>query len=193
MRGRDVQRQHVWLPPIMCRFESCRPHHLYYRKKHMNIRLLSKRPHRKYAVEIENNSDARSFYNFLENYKGEKLTIVVNGESVQFDSSSDRHKYAFGFKQAFDISSGIAEILHEITRDCCGILQKEVMMLQRENQNSRNEINSINKKYMSKYSLMQIRKAAWEDRIAELEDDRKVLKNEVARLKSIATSHAGDD
>jgi len=139
----------------------------------MSIKLISKAPHKKYVASISNLQQVKKLCVLLRKQKDRQLEVVINGNSTKFNSIAGRKRFVSGFECAFKIALDKSDL----------ILSARHNALQQEAQAAKHQLNEMSKQYMAKYAVMNIRKATWEDYIAELEDDRVILKTALDKLK----------
>lgn len=149
----------------------------------MDIKLVSKKPHKKYTVEITDASEVKELCKFLRTQKDKQLDVVINGTSTKFNSVAGRKMFVSGFQNAFRIASDQASRVAKMLNERCNTLAKQVAIAKQEAKLAKHELNDAAKKYMTRYTVMNLRKVVWEDHIAELEDDRVILKARLDKLK----------
>ena len=141
----------------------------------MNIKLISQKPHKKYEIEVSG-GHIKELCEFLSNQKDRQLEITLNGKNIKFNSIAGRKRYASGLEQgAYIVDDQVAIIWREHLATIDG-LKAELGKTKQELHEVKQELNETRQKYATKYTVMNLRKAAWEDYIAELEDDRAILK-----------------
>lgn len=154
----------------------------------MSIKLASKTPHKKYIADVADAKQVKELCAFLRNQKDRHLEVVINGKSTKFDSVAGLKRFASGFDQAFKLALNQSGSVVKVLTDRCNMLAKETTVLQHQMRFAKHDLNEAIKKYMGKYAVMKLRKLAWEDHIAELNDDRAILKEELDKLKKSKVS-----
>lgn len=149
----------------------------------MKIKLTAKKPHKKYTIEFTGANEVKELCKFIRNQKDKQLEVMINGTSTKFNSVAGRKRFISGFQNAFKIASDQASRVTKSLNERCRILAKQVTIAQQEEKLAKYKLNEAAKKYMAKYAVMNLRKVVWEDHIAELEDDRTILKAQLDKLK----------
>lgn len=139
--------------------------------KNLNIDLIKQEPHKVYRANIEYDFHITSLCKFLRKQKDRKIELVLNGKSIKFNSIAGIKRFAAGFEQA-------SKIIEQYTKEVFDSVNEQIEQAKREAQQD------IYNQYRIKKETMDIQTAAWKDRIAELEEDRKILKQELDRLRN---------
>lgn len=148
----------------------------------MNIKLASSKPHKKYIVEASG-AQIKELCRFLRKQKEKQLELIFNGKSIKFNSVAGIKRYATGLEHGAKIVDDQVAIIWREHTQTISNLKSELGQAKKEAKTAKDELNEATSRYMSKYSLMKIRKAMWDDHVAELQDDRAILKEELDRLK----------
>ena len=143
--------------------------------KKLQIKLTKKKPHKVYKTNIEADYHAFELCKFLRNHKDRVLEIVINDKRVKFDSIAGRKRFASGFETA-------SKIIYEHVVDFATTTHAKINSLTSELDAERKRI-SDKTDYRVKHTVLNLRAAAWEDRVAELEEDRAVLKEQIRKLR----------
>lgn len=151
----------------------------------LQIKLSKHKPHKIYITNIEVDEHVKQLCKFLRKHKDKKLEIVINGKGIKFDSIAGRKKFAAGFEHSFRVIEKYTKEYVNGTNNSVRELNKKTTLARQENAKLKQELKETNQRYITRYTTMDIRTAAWKDRVAELEDDREILKIEIERLKKV--------
>lgn len=149
----------------------------------MNIKLTSKKPHKKYVAEILG-GHIKEICKFLRNQKDRQLEIVINGKSIKFNSIAGRKRFASGLELGAKIVDDQVALVWREHQSTIDSLRHELSQTKENLAAVDKELQEARRNYLTKYTVMEIRKAAWEDRISELEDDRAALKAALDEMKA---------
>jgi hypothetical protein len=151
----------------------------------LQIKLTKHKPHKVYKAKVEVDEHIKQLCKFLRKHKDKKLEMVINGKSIKFDSVAGRKRFAAGFEHAFNIIEKHIKKYVDETRSEIRGLNDKVSSAQQEAMRFKEEAKETTRKFVTRHTVMDIRAAAWKDRVAELEDDRKILKAEIERLRKL--------
>ena len=151
----------------------------------LQIKLTKHKPHKTYAVNMKVDEHIKQLCKFLRKHKDKKLEVIINGKGVKFDSVAGRKRFAAGFEHAFRVIEKYVKEYVDETRNEIRVLNSKITSAQQEATRLKQELRETNQKYITKCTVMDIRTAAWKDRVTELEDDREILKEEIERLRKL--------
>lgn len=149
----------------------------------LQIKLVKKNPHKVFQAEVSADHHIKSLCKFLRKQKDRNLEIVINGKSFKFDSIAGRKRFASGFEQAFSIiEPHMAKFVKDLEDRLNKVLSERDKAKSEAKQNYQKYIDTV-ESYRVKHTVMDLRSAAWKDHVAELEEDRKYLSEQVKLLR----------
>lgn len=126
----------------------------------------------KYKFSLENDIDFDKLNNILQNHTEPKLSIQIDGKVFSFTSKASRKKFLEGFNFAYKLLSKRMDS----TKTSLQILKRK---LEYDNNNLKKKIREEYEDYRIQKEIIKLRVLAWEDRLAELQEDRKLLADRV--------------
>lgn len=145
----------------------------------LQITLVKKEPHKVFKADIKAEDHIASLCKFLRDHKDKKIEVIINGKSFVFNSVSGRKRFAMGFQYAFQaITPFLEQSLDELEGRLNGALS-ERDKARAESKALVQRYNQATDRYRTKYTVMNLRTAAWKDMLAEQEDNCKYLQEQV--------------
>lgn len=129
----------------------------------------------KYKFSLTNDRDLQKLTNLLQNHTEPKLSIQIDGKTFSFTSKASRKKFLEGFDFAYKLLSKRADS----ARTSLQVAQRK---LEYENDNLKKKLKEESESYRVQKEVIKLRTLAWEDRLAELQEDRKFLADRVREL-----------
>lgn len=155
----------------------------------LQIKLTKRKPHKIYTANIKAAEHIEQLCKFLRKHKDKVLEVVINGKSTKFNSAAGRKRFASGFEHAFNITDEhVRKYIDKIDSEVKA-LNNKVTSAQQKAARLKQELDETRQRYITRHTIMDIRTAAWKDRVAELEDDREILKEEIKRLKNVKANN----
>jgi hypothetical protein len=149
----------------------------------LQIKLVKKDPYKVFRADIKSDEHIESLCKFLTRHKDKTLEIIINGKNFKFTSVAGRKSFVTGFKCAM---ATMEPYLEKFFRDLEGKLNSALS----ERDKAKNEIQIVKQtmtdtqaKYDTKNTVLELRIVAWQDQIAEWEDNCKHLKEQVVYLR----------
>jgi len=141
----------------------------------INIKLLKKKPHKLYSVDLTNEAEIKSLCKFLRNQKDRELEIKINGKNIKFDSIAGRKRFAAGFQSAGKIIGQGTHGTQIKSQKEVQALNKKVKVLEEQVLKEHEECISWIDKVRVHQTVNKLRKEAWEDTINELKENCEIL------------------
>lgn len=145
--------------------------------------VKNKQPHKAFKADIEDGNHLYDLCKFLRKQKDKRIDIIIDGKRVAFNSIASRKKYAEGFERATDILVGQIKQFAEETFAKINSLTSELDKTKQELKKAKAEYKKTVDNYRVKSAVIDLRQAAWEDRVAELEEACQILSRENKRLE----------
>lgn len=145
----------------------------------LKVKLVKDKPKKVYAITVEFDYHIEELISFLDGNKDKKFDMILNGKLFKFASIAAKNKFSEGFKSSSDI---LLSNVYNANKH----FVSEVAKLKSENANLKREADKIGKDkelYWAKNAAMTVRVAAWKDRITELEDTCKALREVIDEIK----------
>jgi len=154
----------------------------------MNSRLQikqvkNKQQHKAFRADIEDGSHLYDLCKFLKRQKDKRIDVIIDGKLVAFSSIASRKKYAEGFERASDILVGQVKEFAVEVKAKIDSLTSELNKTKQELKKYKEDYQDSIEKYRVKSAVIDLRQAAWEDRVAELEEACQILSRENKRLE----------
>lgn len=151
-------------------------------KDRLNITLTKSKPHKIYKVNIEYDYHIKELCKFLRENEDREVGIIVNGKQTKFNSHAGKKRFASGYEQGSQFVFGHAKELFEEMQAKVNKAQAELKKYKQATDNDRAQAKAATDKLRINNAVRAIRRAAFADREAELNEDRAILK---ARLEAI--------
>lgn len=144
----------------------------------LKVKLIRDKPKKVYAATVEFDYHLEELIRFLTDSKEKKFDIIINGRLFKFNSIALKNKFIEGFNSAQDIL--IAHIT-EAKRS----MDEEQVRLNAEIKSLRGQLKYIQNgksQYESKEKVLELKAAAWKDRITELEETCRELRSNINEM-----------
>lgn len=145
--------------------------------------VKNKQQHKAFKANIQDGTHLYDLCKFLKRQKDKKIDVIIDGKKVSFNSIASRKKFAEGFERASDILIGQVEEFAEEAFAKINNLTSELDKAKQEAKKYKEDYRKTVEKYRVKSTVIDLRQAAWEDRVAELEEACQILSKENKRLE----------
>lgn len=136
-----------------------------------------------YNFVIKNNDDLMELIKFLRSHTSRHLHLFINNKKVSFNSIAGRKKFASGLDLAAKILNGHLEDFAKMSFDKINKLSHDIEIIKEDSKSEALSAQEIKRKYVAKLAALKVQRAAWADRVTELEEACEFLLNENKKLK----------
>ncbi len=147
----------------------------------LKIKTIKEKPRKVFAANVEHEDHLKELSSFLTRQPNKKFDLILNGRLIKLNSGVAKSKFVEGFDNAVKI------LMDQFT-----VISKEI---QADRQKLLNEIAELKKgsgiveqakgKLKAGEMALELRAAAWKDRIVELEDACETLRNELREKPNV--------
>jgi len=147
------------------------------------IQLIQDSPHKTYKINIESENHVKDLCQLLRNHKDRKLEIIINGRNFKFNSIAGKKRFIAGFQHAFNIIEPLLEKMFSELEDDLKVALTERNEARAKAADSYKKYADLVNDYKSKCATMDLCMNIWKERIADIEEDREYLSDQLNRLK----------
>lgn len=141
----------------------------------INIKLLKKKPHKLYSIDLTSDAQIKVLCKFLRDQKDRKLEVKINGKNIKFDSIAGRKRFVAGFQSASKIINQSTHHDQIKSQKKIQALNRNIKELEKQVLKEEEEKNKWIGKVRVHQTVNKLRKEAWEDTINELQDNCEIL------------------